>query len=115
MEAFAFHEALDAAFGIVREANGFIVEMEPWKLAKDPAQRETLAGVLWSAAEALRILAVLLFPVMPDASERLWSQLGMAERLERVRLDDAARWGGLSAGAKVTKGEALFPRIADER
>jgi methionyl-tRNA synthetase len=115
MEAFAFHEALDAAFGIVREANGFIVEMEPWKLAKDAAQRDTLGGVLWSCAEALRILAVLLFPVMPDASERLWSQLGMAEPLEQIGLDDAAQWGGLPAGAKVTKGEALFPRIAEER
>ena len=115
MEAFSFHEAFDAAFGIVREANGFIVEREPWKLAKDPAQRGTLADVLWSAVEALRILAVLLFPVMPDASTRLWSQLGIDAPLERVRLGEAALWGGLPAGTRVTKGEALFPRIVDER
>jgi methionyl-tRNA synthetase len=114
MEGFAFHEAIEAAYGIVREANGFIVATAPWTLAKDETMRGELGTVLWSAAEALRVLALLLWPVMPDACEKLWSQLGIAEPLTGRRLEDAARWGGLAAGTRVVKGEALFPRIADQ-
>ena len=113
MEGFAFHEAIDAAFGIVREANGYIVATAPWTLAKDPAERGRLGTVLWSAAEALRVLALLLWPVMPDACERLLSQLGVTEPLGQLRLEEAARWGRLAPGTRVTKGEGLFPRIAD--
>jgi methionyl-tRNA synthetase len=112
MDAFAFHDAIEAAFAIVREANGFIVTTAPWNLAKDPAKRGELATVLWASAEALRILAILLSPVMPRGCERLWEQLGLAEKLNDQRIDDAA-WGGLPPGTRVTKGDALFPRIAE--
>ena len=114
MEGLAFHEALDAAFGIVREANGFIVATAPWTLAKDPARRSELGSILWAAAEALRVLAVLLWPVMPDACERLWEQLGIRTPLPDHRLEEAAGWGGLAPGTRVAKGDALFPRIADQ-
>ncbi len=113
MERFAFHDAIDAAFGIVREANGFIVATAPWTMAKDPARRGALGTVLWSAAEALRVLALLLFPVMPESCEKLWTQLGIAAPLTSGTLEEAARWGGLAPGTRVRKGEALFPRIAD--
>jgi methionyl-tRNA synthetase len=112
METFAFHDALEAAFWIVREANGFIVTASPWNLAKDPSQRGALGSVLWAAAEALRILALLLSPVMPRACDRLWGQLGIAEPLSSQRLD-AASWGGLAPGTRVSKGDGLFPRISE--
>ena len=114
MESLAFHDAIEAAYGIVREANGFIVATAPWTLAKDDAKRGELGTVLWSAAEALRVLALLLWPVMPDACEKLWSQLGISEPLTGHRLAEAARWGGLAPGTRVAKGDALFPRIADQ-
>lgn len=114
MEAFAFQPALDAAFGIVREANGSISQAEPWVLAKDPGQRDRLATALWSVAEALRIAAVLLFPVMPGACGRLWAQLGIAEPLGARPLAEAARWGGLAPGSTVAKGDPLFPRIRED-
>ena len=113
MEAFAFHEALDAAFAVVREANAFIVKTAPWTLAKDPAQKARLGSVLWAAAESLRVLAALLWPAMPDACEGLWSRLGIPEPLGSRPLDAVARWGGLEPGTRTTKGEALFPRVVD--
>ncbi len=113
MESFAFHEAIEAAFGIVREANGFIVATAPWNLAKDPAKRGELASVLWASAEALRVLAILLFPVMPGACERLWDQLGPPDKLVDQRIDDAV-WGRLAPGTLVRKGDGLFPRIAEQ-
>jgi methionyl-tRNA synthetase len=112
MESFAFHDALEAAFGIVQEANRFIVASAPWNLAKDPAKRGALGTVLWAAAESLRVLALLLSPVMPRACARLWEQLGIPEPLDSQRLD-AAGWGGLAPGTRVSKGEGLFPRITE--
>ncbi len=73
------------------------------------------ASILYASAETLRILAVLIFPIMPRAAERLWSQLGIAEPLEDQRLPDAAEWGGLAAGTRTTKGESLFPRLETDR
>ena len=57
------------------------------------------------------MLALLTFPIMPRAAARLWSQLGVEEPLEDQRLPESATWGGLPPGTKVTKGEALFPRL----
>jgi methionyl-tRNA synthetase len=106
--------ALAAVWDIVDRANHYLVEKEPWKLAKDEARREELATVLHASAETLRILAVLTFPVMPRAASVLWSQLGIPESLEDQRLPDAASWGGFASGTKTTKGESLFPRLEME-
>jgi len=104
-------QALAAAWEIVSRANQYLVEVEPWKLARDPASRGETATVLYTAAEALRILAVLLSPVMPRAAARLWEQLGIPEPLEGQRLPGAAAWGGLRPGTRVARGEPLFPRV----
>jgi methionyl-tRNA synthetase len=111
MGAVRLHEALAAVWDVVDRANGYLVEKEPWALAKDPARAEELAGVLYAAAETLRILAVLISPIMPDAAERLWAQLGIDEPLASQRLPDDVRWGKLVTGTVTTKGEALFPRL----
>jgi methionyl-tRNA synthetase len=109
--AVRLHEAIAAVWDIVDRANGYLVEKEPWKLAKDPSAAGELAGVLYASAETLRILAVLISPVMPSAAERLWSQLGIAEPLASQRLPEAVGWGGLSPGTVTTKGASLFPRL----
>jgi methionyl-tRNA synthetase len=96
---------------IVTEANRYLVERAPWKLAKDPDRAEELARVLYASAEVLRVLAVLISPVMPDAAGRLWDQLGIREPLEAQRLPGAADWGGLAPGTTTRKGESLFPRL----
>lgn len=105
--------AVRAVWSVVDRANGYLVEKEPWKLAKDDARRDELAAVLYASAEVLRILAVLILPIMPDAAERLWSQLGLAD-LDAERLPAAAAWGGLAPGTATTKGDSLFPRLDTE-
>jgi methionyl-tRNA synthetase len=105
--------ALSAATDLIVQANRYLVNKAPWNLAKDEGRRRELHGVLYGAAEILRILGVILWPVMPRAMERLWSQLGMAEPLSAQRLPDAAVWGGLKPGTKAHKGEPLFPRLED--
>jgi methionyl-tRNA synthetase len=111
LERFAFGEALEAVDSIVREANQYLVQTAPWKLAKEPGQEKRAGAVLYTAAETLRVLAVLLSPFMPKACERLWGALGIQTPLSEARLPVAGRWGGLAPGTRVTKGESLFPRI----
>lgn len=111
LERFAFADALEAIDTIVREANQYLVQTAPWKLAKEPGQEARTNAVLYAAAETLRWLAILLSPFTPTTSARLWAALGIEEPLDEQRLPPAARWGGLKPGNAVTKGEGLFPRI----
>ncbi|MBI3649387.1 MAG: methionine--tRNA ligase [Actinobacteria bacterium] len=110
MGEIALQPALATVWEIVDRANKYLVELEPWKLAKDPAKRGQAASVLYTAAETLRILAVLIQPIMPGAAQRLWDQLGIGGKVSDQRLPGAAEWGLLAPGTRTTKGESLFPR-----
>jgi methionyl-tRNA synthetase len=102
---------LAAVWEIVARANQYLVEKEPWKLAKDEANRDELAGVLYASAETLRILAILIQPIMPSAAQRLWDQLGIEGTVDEQRIPADVVWGRLESGTKTTKGESLFPRL----
>jgi methionyl-tRNA synthetase len=113
MERVELSPALGDVWDLVGRANQYLVEKEPWAIAKEEARRGELGSILYASAEVLRILAVLIFPIMPRAAAALWAQLGIGEVLEAQRLPEAAAWGGLRPGTVVTKGEALFPRLED--
>jgi len=105
--------ALATVWELVSRANQYLVEKEPWQLAKDEARRGELGTVLYAAAETLRVLAVLISPIMPGAAARLWEQLGISELLEEQRLPEAGRWGLLVPGTKTRRGDSLFPRLEE--
>ena len=111
MERVELSPALGAVWDLVDRANHYLVEKEPWAIAKDGARREELASVLYASAEVLRILAIMICPIMPRAAASLWEQLGIEASLEGQRLPEAASWGGLLTGTKVTKGDSMFPRL----
>ncbi|GAB3429339.1 methionine--tRNA ligase [Flindersiella endophytica] len=116
MLALRFHDGLAAVDAFVDAVNVYVTEQEPWKVAKDPEARDRLATILYTAAESLRAIAVLHNPVMPKTAESLWTQLGAEQaigKLSTQRAQDAGTWGQLPAGAHVTKGDALFPRVED--
>jgi len=118
-EQLDFQGGILAIFDFVKQVNGYITEQEPWKVAKDTSDegRARLASILYTAAESLRAVAVLLNPVMPETSAKLWESLGAEESLGALadqRVQDAGRWGGLPAGSKVTKGAVLFPRLEEK-
>jgi methionyl-tRNA synthetase len=96
-------EAIAAVWEIVRHANRYLVEREPWKLARDDANRALVAGVLSVTAETLTALAALLSPVIPNAAAELWSRLGF----EGAPVLDSRS----PAGNRVRPGDALFPRL----
>ncbi|HET9724619.1 MAG TPA: methionine--tRNA ligase [Actinomycetota bacterium] len=105
------HEGLSAVWDIVTRANRYLVEKEPWKVAKDDGRVEELGSILYAATETLRILAVLIQPIMPGAAERLWEQLGVGEPLGHQRVPEAVTWGLLRPGTQTARGGALFPRL----
>ncbi|WP_434810206.1 methionine--tRNA ligase [Microbacterium sp. bgisy189] len=111
MERFRPDEAIDAIWTIVDALNGYITENEPWALAKDDAQRARLGTVLYTAAEGLRALAVLLSPFMPQATAKLWDALGIDGALDAQPIRDAGMWGQLPAGTTVGALAPLFPRV----
>jgi methionyl-tRNA synthetase len=114
MERFRIDEAINAIWTIVDALNLYITENEPWALAKDDAQRERLGTVLYTAAEGLRALAVLLSPVMPESTRKLWIALGAAESIGRLHdqpLREAGAWGVLRPGTSVNGLAPLFPRV----
>lgn len=119
IDAVAPQDALSAIWRIVDELNGYLTEQEPWKVAKNAVPSvegdgDRLATILVTAAEGLRVLAVVLNPVTPKASAVLWDSLGAEATLGALadqRLDKLARWGQLPAGTRITKSASLFPRI----
>jgi len=115
--ALDFQAGIAAIREVVELVNGYVTDTQPWALAKDPAQAGALDVVLYTVCEALRAIAVLYNPVMPKAMSSLWRQIGADAELGPIadqRVADVARWGQLPAGAAVTKGEALFPRVEDQ-
>ncbi len=97
----------DITFGIARVCNLQIQEEAPWQLAKDPAQAERLDAVLYTLAESLRIIAILISPVLPKAAAGIFAQLNWDKPF---RLEDA-KWGGLPDGHVLGTPTPLFPRI----
>jgi len=108
-DGFAFSEALTNVWKLVEGVDKYIVEEKPWVLAQNPSESDRLGRILYAAAESLRIVTVLAHPVIPDATEKIWRQLGQVERLASVRID-RLRWGGLRPGTMIEKPEAVFPR-----
>jgi methionyl-tRNA synthetase len=96
-------EAVGRVWEIVRHANRYLVEREPWKLAKDEANKALVDSVLHTTTLCLVALAALLDPVMPTAMRELWSRLGYEGE---PRLDAPA-----PDGNRIRVGESLFPRL----
>ncbi|GIV00314.1 MAG: hypothetical protein KatS3mg014_1929 [Actinomycetota bacterium] len=96
MLAVRLHEGLATVWEIVDRANGYLVEREPWKLARDGARRGELASVLYAAAETLRALAVLISPIMPGGGG---ASLGAARDPRAPGAAAGARGGGVGRSA----------------
>ena len=109
-DQYQFSRALETAWGLVATVDKYIVENEPWALdeKKDEESRARLATVLYTSAEALRIVTALAHPVMPDATAKIWSQLGLGDigKFDLTQL----QWGQLQLGTKLGEVQAVFPR-----
>jgi methionyl-tRNA synthetase len=107
---YSFSRALESIWEIIAACDKFISDYKPWDLWKDPAQHWRLNSVLYIAAETLRWLAVLLYPVMPEASRSLWQQLGL-EGDPEAQNPSQLKWRGLVSGTRLGELTPLFPRL----
>jgi methionyl-tRNA synthetase len=109
-DQFQFSRALELAWGLVAAVDKYIVENEPWALGEkqDEDSRSRLATVLYTSAEALRIVTALAHPVIPDATAKIWAQIGLTD-IKKVALAELA-WGQLPLGTKLGDVHPVFPR-----
>ena len=107
-----FSRALEAAWAAITRVDKFISDAKPWHLAKDPEERASLALVLLTATEALRHLTALLAPVVPEAAQVIWEQLGAPGDVAAVAPETLA-WGG--TGGRIGEVKPIFPRLDKQK
>jgi methionyl-tRNA synthetase len=112
MDRFEFHTALAELLEAASAVNGYIEACAPWSLHKQ-GRKEDVAGVLRRAADAVRVLAVLLSPFVPSLSARALDQLGVPDAPLRLETARAAEY--IKAGSRVQKGPVLFQTIDVEQ
>jgi methionyl-tRNA synthetase len=110
VDQYQFSRALEVAWSLVAAVDKYIVENEPWALAENQSEesRSRLATILYTSAEALRIVTALVHPVIPDATAKIWAQLGLGD-IRRFPLPDL-KWGQLQLSTKLGNVEPVFPR-----
>jgi len=107
---FEFSNGLEVLWTVIARIDKMISDAKPWELVKDEKQAETLNALLYRAMETLRWLSVLLAPVMPEASKKIYAQLGMSGDVTSV--DPASlKWGEISPDTVIGQSEGVFPRI----
>ncbi|HZH34939.1 MAG TPA: methionine--tRNA ligase [Pyrinomonadaceae bacterium] len=109
-DEFEFNRALETAWSVIARVDKMISDAKPWVLAKDEQQKETLNAVLYRSVEALRWLCVLLYPAMPEAAAKIYSQIGLSEDVSKINPENI-KWGELTAGTRIGEIEPLFPRL----
>jgi methionyl-tRNA synthetase len=109
-DKYHFSRALESAWFLLAAVDKYIVETEPWSLAElqDEDSRARLATILYTSAEALRIVTAVVHPVIPDATAKIWTQLGLGD-ITKFAASELI-WGQLRLGTKLGKMEAVFPR-----
>jgi methionyl-tRNA synthetase len=110
MEKWRFDHALENVFKLVTFCDQQISERQPWSMAK-AGKIDEVKDLLGDLTEALRHIAVMLYPVMPETSEKILTQIGLDAGKEfKLNSDVLKKWRD-TAGQKIQKGEPLFPRL----
>jgi methionyl-tRNA synthetase len=110
-ESFQFSRALECLWSLLSAVDKYIVENQPWAVAEkkeDPDSRTRLATILYTSAEALRIITALAHPIIPDSTAKIYAQLGLSD-IAKIDLNNL-HWGQLNVGTRLAKIEAVFPR-----
>ncbi|MGN0745331.1 MAG: methionine--tRNA ligase [Aristaeellaceae bacterium] len=111
VNAFQFSGALQEIWKLIGECNKYIDVTQPWVLGRDESRRARLATVLYTLAECVRRVAVMISFVMPRTPERIFAQIGVTDPDLKTWESIVKPFGALPLGLKVSKGEALFPRL----
>ncbi|MDI6849228.1 MAG: methionine--tRNA ligase [Candidatus Saccharicenans sp.] len=107
---YALNRALEEIWVFLNLTNKYLADQEPWKIARQPEARNRLARILYQAVCAIRSSSYLIYPVMPETAEKIWNFIGEKAKPGQVS-KSALAFYDLAAGTRISKPEALFPRI----
>jgi methionyl-tRNA synthetase len=132
-DSFDFSKSAESIWALIARTDSFISETAPWKLLKEVAAAESkgnlddltpehgaalvrLEGILYTAAESIRIITALLYPVLPYATSKVWAQLGLGDIEVSAKNGELKnlKWGGLKPGTKLGELAPIFPRAPKE-
>ncbi|MCP4568215.1 MAG: methionine--tRNA ligase [FCB group bacterium] len=105
---FRLTDAIGGALDLVRATNRFIENAAPWKLAKN-GDKDAVGGVLYTAAEVVRIASILLYPIMPQKMKDIRTVFSLDD--STLTLDSARTWFDLPSGNKINIEASIFPRL----
>lgn len=105
-----FHTALEELWQFIRRSNKYIDETTPWILGREN-DTERLSTVLYNLLEALRFSALMLRPFLPEISGEIAKRLSITEDINKILWQDSFKWGSLTFGNTVFKGDPIFPRL----
>jgi methionyl-tRNA synthetase len=111
MKSFQFHYALQAIWKFIGRMNKYVDVTAPWELAKKKSTRQPLQAVLSNLLEGLRVIAGLIYPVMPDTAATMHKHLGLDTDAPFYLLDQLRAWKTIKPGTQLPKSVVLFPRI----
>ncbi|MCP4748238.1 MAG: methionine--tRNA ligase [Desulfobacteraceae bacterium] len=111
MGDFAFHKALTAIWNLISQLNKYVDVTAPWVLAKNKSSRGQLDVVLYNLLEGLRVIAALIYPVMPDTAAKMHKHLGLDPREPFYKMHTVKAWKNLPSGIALPKTVTLFPRV----
>ncbi|MCB1195055.1 methionine--tRNA ligase [bacterium] len=106
-DAMRFHVVLNRIWQLIQLSNRFVEQQAPWNLAKDAVLQKELDNTLYSLLEMIRIANILIYPIMPQISEKIQQQLNLSTPFT---LDEAAKWGQIKAGHVPGIIQPIFPK-----
>ncbi len=113
IENVAYHKALVSLWDIISLANVYIDRSAPWNLKKEN-KIEKLSRVIFDLIETIRIVALGIYPFMPETSQRIWEQIGYTDKIENHTYEEVS-FGRIEAGRKLNKPANLFERIDEKK
>jgi len=105
-----FMGALGDIWNLITQVDTFLTARRPWAQPKSASEDQARRITLYYALQALYLVTRMAHPVIPEATQKIWEQLGQVGNLADVRIEQLA-WGGLKPGTKIGKPEAVFPRV----
>ena len=106
-----FNKALEAILALVQLSNQYIDRTAPWTLAKKPEGTARLHTVLFNMSQIPGFLCATLYPFLPMKAEEMKNQIGLQLSFSTFRFFENLKWGMISPGTQIRKGDPLFPRI----
>ena len=111
MDKWKFSHALETVWKFITYCDQTISDKKPWALAKE-GKLEEVQNFLYHLCESLRHIAIMIYPVMPETSEKLITQLGLDPANEFAKsVAELQQWNELTVGNQIKKGDILFPRL----